>query len=252
MKKAFISYSRADWYRAVRMRDALTAIGWNSFLDQEQLAPGTPWRTTLRTELISADLLVIVLTKAWVNSDFTVAELEAYVKEAGRTPKESRPVIPFEFEVAKDYLIPVLDKFQIVKGAAELSDNELCWVLHCGINNNAPGQRCDWEANGIKLRNGDGPTPPTPPPPTSRPLKAAERMQLEEVLSEIESLQRIREISWKVLGREVDLPEESKIAWYKLIKMVNDAGLTRRLCEVADVDYERLFGPSGNGEQSQG
>lgn len=249
MKKAFISYSRADWYRAVRMRDALAAIGWSSFLDQEQLAPGTPWRTTLRTELISADLLVIVFTQSWVNSDFAVAELENYVKEAGRTPKESRAVIPFEFEIAKDYLIPSLDKFQIVKGAAELSNNELCWILHCGINCNPPGQRGDWEANGTKLTNGDG---PTPPPPPSRKLTAAERMQLEEVLSEIESLQRVREISWKVLGREVEFPEESKTAWYKLIKTVNDALLIRRLCEVTDVDYERLFGASRNGEESKG
>ena len=249
MKKAFISYSRADWYRAVRMRDALTAIGWSSFLDQEQLAPGTPWRTTLRTELISADLLVIVFTQSWVNSDFAVAELEAYVKEAGRTPKESRAVIPFEFEIAKDYLIPSLDKFQIVKGAAEITDHELCWILDCGINCNAPGPRSDWEANGIKLINGNG---PPSEPPKSRPLNAGERIKLEEALSEIESLQRIREISWKVLGREVEFPEESKIARYKLVKLANDALLTRRLCEVTDVDYERLFGPSSNGEQRQG
>jgi hypothetical protein len=77
-------------------------------------------------------------------------------------------------------------------------------------------------------------------------------MQLEEALSEIESIQRIREIAWKVLGREVEFPEDSKIAWYKLIKMVNEVGLTERLCEVADVDYARLFGPSGSGEEREG
>ena len=245
MKKAFISYSRPDWDRAARVRDALTAIGWGSFLDQEHLPPGAAWRNQLRTELISSDLLIIVLTKAWVTSDFTISELETYVKETRRKSQQSLPIIPFEFEMATDYLIPQLDKLQIVKDAAVLGDDELRWMLYCGINNNPPGPRRHWAANGRKLiSNGD----PPPEPPQSPLLNSAERLRLEDELSGIESPQRIREIAWKTLGREVELPEDSKIAWYKLIRMVNELRLIVRLCEVAGVDYERLFGPSGSGE----
>ena len=247
MKKAFISYSHDDWDRAVRVNDALTAIGWSAFLDKQTLPPGIPWREALRTELSSSDLLIIVLTKAWVNADFTIAELEAYVKEGRRASKEVTPIIPLEFEMATDYLIPQLDKHQIVKDAAALSDHELRWMLHCGINNMAPGPRSQWAARGRDLIT----EPPLPPPPPSRLLNAAERLQLENELSHIQSPQRIREIGWKTLGSEVELPENPEIAWYKLIKIVNEAGLIARLCEVAGVDYERLFGPSRSSKDSE-
>lgn len=248
MKKAFISYFHDDWDRAVRVRDALTTIGWGSFLDKETISPGTTWRQTLRLKLISSDLLIIVLTKAWVKSDFTIAELETYVKESRRTSKQSMPIIPFEFEIATDYLIPQLDKLQIVKDAAALNDDELRWMLYCGINNNPPGPRRHWAANGSELTGG----PPPPPPKPPRRLNATERLRLEDELARIESPQRIRQIATRTLGHEVELPEDSKIAWYKLIKMVNEPGLAERLCEVAGVDFERLFGASGSGEKGQG
>ena len=249
MKKAFISYSHDDWDRAARVRDALTTIGWGSFLDRETISPGTTWRQTLRSELISSDLLIIVLTKAWVKSDFTIAELETYVRQGQRISKASMPIIPFEFEIATDYLIPQLDKLQIVKDAATLNDDELRWMLHCGINNKPPGPQSQWAAKGRELTT----TILVPPPiQKSRPLNAAERLQLEDELSGIESPQRIREIAWKTLGHEVELPEDSKTAWYKLLKMVNGLGLTERLCDVADVNYERLFGTSGSGEKGEG
>jgi hypothetical protein len=249
VKKAFISYSHHDGDRAARVRDALGAIGWSAFLDSETLPPGTAWRKTLRTELISSDLLIIVLTKAWVDSDFSIAELDNYVKESRRTSKESRSVIPLEFERATDYLIPQLDKHQIVQKAAELSDHALRWVLFCGINNKPPGPREHWAANGSGL------TPTVvaiPEPPKSPRLSAAQRLRLESKLSHIQSPQRIREIAWKMFGREVELPEDSKIAWYKLVKMVSEAGLTERLCQATDLDYVRLFGSSGSGEKGEG
>jgi len=200
-------------------------------------------------ELVSADLLIIVLTNAWVKSGFTVAELETYVKERSRMSKESMRVIPFEFEIPSAYLIPDLDKRQIIKNAADLNDFELRWLLSCGINSSPPGPQDDWETKGRKLTDADG---SIPPPPPSRKLTPAERVRLEREVDGIKSLQRILEIAWKTLGRETELPEDPKIAWYKLIKSANELGHIERLCEAAEVDYARLFGPSGSGEDRKG
>jgi hypothetical protein len=215
------------------------------------LSPGAEWRPTLKTELGSADLLVIVLTKAWVSSDFTIAELEAYVKAGRRASKERVLIIPLEFDgvIESDYLIPQLNGVHIVKDAEELNHDQLRWLLFCGINSCPPGPPGDWEERGSKVRTTDIPTPEAP---KSRPLKPAERIRLEQEIDHINSPQRIRAIAWQTLGREVELPEDPKIAWYKLIKMVSELGLSKRLCEAAEVDYERLFGSSGSGEESKG
>lgn len=253
MKKAFISYSHHDWDRAARVSEALKAIGWSPFLDKERLSPGSAWRATLKTELGLADLLIIVLTKEWLTSDFTIAELETYVKAGRRASKERVLIIPLEFDgaIEKDYLIPQLNGVHIVKGAEELNHDQLRWLLFCGINSCPPGPPGDWEESGSKVKDTNGAIG-APQAKKSRPLNPAERLRLEQDLDHIKSPQRIREIAWETLGREVELPEDPKIAWYKLIKMVSELGLSERLCEAADVDYERLFGPSGSSEESKG
>jgi hypothetical protein len=253
MNKAFISYSKDDRERAYRVSDALRAIGWSPFLDQEGLAPGIRWKKTLSAELAASDLLVIVLTEAWANSDFSTMELDAYVEAGKRAFKETIPIIPLEFEmvVITDHMLPQLHSLQVVKNAEELNHYELCWMLSCGVNATLPGPRRSWEEKGVEVTTSG--VPPTPPSRQFRQLSIAERLQLEnELSSRITSSQRIREIARKTFLKTLDVPSDPKIAWYKLIRMANDAGRIGLLCETVDVEPERLFGPSGGDEEGEG
>jgi len=252
LKRAFVSYSRLDWNYASRVSSAARSLGWSTFVDEENIPPGSPWREEIRAALISSDLFVLVLTPRWADSQWAQMELDVYGEMKG--PKVGHSVISLEFEMVlgSKHMNPILYNTQVVKDASKLTDAELRWVLRCGGESKALGSRQQWAANGLRLERADDEAfRPDPERPT---LSPAELLRLEDELSSrIQSELRIRKIVQSVFGQSIPgLSSAPRTAWYQIIKKAMDLGLIERLCEKSrrGTDAEGVPQPPAESEKA--
>lgn len=87
--RVFISYSRADISIAETLRDALTAGGFEAFLDQHDIAPGEPWKERLAALIASAERVVFLISPDSVASEICGWEVD----QAERLGKSVIPVV---------------------------------------------------------------------------------------------------------------------------------------------------------------
>ena len=76
MADIFLSYSRADQPRARQFEQALEACGWSVFWDRE-LLPGEGFRSAIEHELSQARCVIVLWSKASVESGWVIDEAEA-------------------------------------------------------------------------------------------------------------------------------------------------------------------------------
>ena len=62
MTRVFISYSFEDRTFAQRVREALASAGIGTYLDTEELPPGTDFASAIRNAVRSADAVVVILS----------------------------------------------------------------------------------------------------------------------------------------------------------------------------------------------
>jgi tetratricopeptide (TPR) repeat protein len=87
--KVFVSYSRKDMAFAQMMVAALTARGFEAFLDKTDIAPGEPWKERLSGLIASSDTVVFCISPDSVASTVCGWELE----ESARLGKRIIPVV---------------------------------------------------------------------------------------------------------------------------------------------------------------
>ena len=64
----FISYAHEDEEFAKRLRNSLIKIGYNAFIDREDILPAEPWRVRLEELIAAAEAVVVIVSPDWVKS----------------------------------------------------------------------------------------------------------------------------------------------------------------------------------------
>jgi hypothetical protein len=84
----FISYSRKDYAFAEKLRVALNDLGFQAYLDKEDILPGEPWRARLEGLILAADAVVLsFLSKATASSILSTVSTKRPIQGS---PKPSR------------------------------------------------------------------------------------------------------------------------------------------------------------------
>src|SRR3954467_3774040 len=87
--KVFLSYSRKDGAFAEELRAALDLLGFEAYLDKEDIAPGEPWEERLGNLIRLADTVVFIISPESLKSDHVKWEVD----ETARAGKRLVPVI---------------------------------------------------------------------------------------------------------------------------------------------------------------
>ncbi len=87
--KVFLSYSRKDGAFAQELLAALELLGFDAYLDKEDIAPGEPWEERLGSLIRLADTVVFIISPNSVASEHCGWEVE----ETARAGKRLVPVI---------------------------------------------------------------------------------------------------------------------------------------------------------------
>src|SRR5581483_2023938 len=76
MASTFISYSRLDMQRTLRLRDALQARGHTAWIDMERLEPTEQWKQTIYQAIDEADAFLYLLSPDAITSEFCTHEVQ--------------------------------------------------------------------------------------------------------------------------------------------------------------------------------
>jgi hypothetical protein len=87
--KIFLSYSRTDAAFAQELLEALELLGFDAYLDKEDIAPGEPWEERLSSLIRLADTVVFVISPSSLASEHCTWEME----ETARAGKRLVPVM---------------------------------------------------------------------------------------------------------------------------------------------------------------
>jgi hypothetical protein len=72
--RVFVSYARSDGAAARELAARLRVLGHQPWMD-ENLAPGQPWWAEVRAQIHDADLVVALVSDAWLGSSSCAREL---------------------------------------------------------------------------------------------------------------------------------------------------------------------------------
>ena len=79
----FASYSRHDIEAVRRVVTAIEAAGVDVWVDSEELQPGTNWQASIQAALEQSAGLLAFVSRAYLDSKFTAAELDAVASAGG-------------------------------------------------------------------------------------------------------------------------------------------------------------------------
>jgi len=80
-QKVFISYKRSDTSGvAIQLFDELTKLGYHPFLDSYSIEPGVDFQEYLKHELADSDVFILLNSKNYPKSQFTMEEIECAQK----------------------------------------------------------------------------------------------------------------------------------------------------------------------------
>ena len=82
--KVFLSYSRKDSDFASELLSGLELLGFDAFLDKQDIAPGEPWEERLGSLIRVADTVVFVVSPNSISSKHCGWEVDETVKTAKR------------------------------------------------------------------------------------------------------------------------------------------------------------------------
>jgi WD40 repeat protein len=73
--KVFISYSRVDGTFAEKLRAALMQLGFEAYLDKQDILPGESWRTRIEGLILAADAVVFIISPSSIASEICSWEI---------------------------------------------------------------------------------------------------------------------------------------------------------------------------------
>lgn len=101
MKKIFISYARADWQTAEKIKSNLIAMDHAVWMDRDEITGGELWRAEIVKAIEDCDIFMLVITTSSVGSKYVLQELNIADSEGKRIlPAKIEPVeIPKEMKL---------------------------------------------------------------------------------------------------------------------------------------------------------
>lgn len=145
---AFLSYSSDDKELAWKIVEWLRVSGFKIWLDVEQLVPGERFRAALEQGLHSSRHLIALLTPTYVSRSWTVRELDLFDLRADRTRRRMLGIQVGEIKACK--LDQVFLVTQRLLWSGRDFDPGAFWLLHCGLTDEKPGPRSEWDHKGAK------------------------------------------------------------------------------------------------------
>ena len=144
--RIFMSYSRREVGFIDDLTDRLEREGFNVWLDYRNLIPGTPWADQINRGVDEADVILLVVSKASIASQYVELEWRRVIKE------EKKRIILLIFEAVD--LPPVLEKYEWVdfRGDYETGIRELVGQLEAPQQEDHPAPETGFKVPGIVWR----------------------------------------------------------------------------------------------------
>jgi WD40 repeat protein len=190
--KVFISYSRRDGEFAAKLRAALTARGFQAYLDTRDISPGERWRVRLEELILAADAVVFIISPDSIASEHCAWEvartlelkkniIPLYWREAA-LPEGLSELNHVSFEAYGRSYIPdeALFEAAIIQLETALNIREIIWVR----------EHTKWVARAVEWDRAEPPRPESKLLPTGdiaaieawAPLKTASAPEIPPVL----------------------------------------------------------------------
>jgi len=171
--QVFVSYCRdSDTAFARRLTQALKAVPFNVWLDEEQIPPGDDFERRLQKVLEECRHAIFVVSKEWLEREWTRYEAETFAEKGA----ERRRIAVLRFPRGAHDVGPRLKLLQNVEWIDGQSDEAACfWQVVCGLTGEPPGPVADWAPRGQALldRLQGGARPPSPAGAAPQPRRRA-------------------------------------------------------------------------------
>ncbi len=151
----FLSHAHEDSPFARHMATWLRKCGHSVWLDEEQLIPGSRFRTGLQQGLRESRHMVAVLTASYIERSWAQRELDLFDLDADH--RERRPLAIQLFNISNTPLDQIFLVSQRIPWHGESLDIEGLWKLHCGLTGQRPGPHAEWATKGERLLNTPSP-----------------------------------------------------------------------------------------------
>jgi hypothetical protein len=150
----FVSYARADGSAFVAdLVGRLKSAGLRVWYDLEQMRGGSIVNEALADGLRKSRHAIFVLTRAWLQNEYTTWELEVF-----REQDKDRRRVPVTLIGAprKEELGPRLHGINWIEWPAKADPDERFWLVYCGLLDLAPGDGAQWKAKGLEAQAKSG------------------------------------------------------------------------------------------------
>lgn len=137
-KKVFIIYSHKDKDAARKLTDELKNMGYNPWLDEQEIVPGQNWTKAVYQAIENSSVALYLSSKNTENQDGFVNKEVKVAREVLRASKESQsPIIPIYLEESElpEELIEIHAVKLFEKNGMEQLDKGLKFLFDNGAHN---------------------------------------------------------------------------------------------------------------------
>jgi hypothetical protein len=218
----FISYARSDGSAFVAdLVGRLKSAGLRVWYDQEQMRGGSVVNEALADGLRKSRHAIFVLTRAWLQSEYTSWELEVF-----REQEKDRRGVPISLigQPRKEELGPRLHGIDWIEWPADADPDERFWLVYCGLRDLAPDDRAHWKAKGLEAQAKSGLLGAAPQPVLRRDESTA------AAVIEVEAADVFgcdRDPQWGVLAKHAAKKTSEVIFVVGELRQAHDAFLAR-------------------------
>jgi len=145
----FVSYAHTDIEFARQMVNWIRLSGFRVWFDEEQLVPGSRFRAGLQQGLRESQHLVTILTSSYTRRPWTQRELDLFDLTAEHTDRRILAITIGQADLGP--LDQVLLVHQRIPWQRTDFEGNGFWLLYCGLTNQRPGPRSEWETKGQQL-----------------------------------------------------------------------------------------------------
>ena len=156
-QQIFISYSHVPPENAAFVRNLaarLAIAGYYPWLDEQEIAPGTPFEVAIPKAAADSEIAIFVTTERWVQRPWTKHEVRLF----GERTDGARLIVVERERVTSEHLGPYLAGLHRIEWPETDEDpDSRFWEVICGIERRAPGPRSKWADRGRAVVGGERP-----------------------------------------------------------------------------------------------
>ncbi len=151
-QRVFVSYShspREESEFARQLARRLRDVGFDPWLDEEQILGGDDFEAVIRKTIASVSRAVFLVTNRWLQRPYTRLELNLFSNHPDRN---CRQVAVKREEMGDLDLAPQLQRLNVIPWLPNDPEPDACfWLVYCGLTGKPQGPRDQWDEEGRKL-----------------------------------------------------------------------------------------------------